>query len=120
ASECSASGELRGTLLSLQKERFYEKKHRLPEPSCKELAALISQCLTYAPSERPSFRTILRDLTQLQPHNLLDVTSVSPDCPVSDPTVFQKRYLKKIRELGEVNCTHSNPWPWSSGTTSMH
>ncbi|XP_050780769.1 non-receptor tyrosine-protein kinase TYK2 isoform X3 [Gopherus flavomarginatus] len=84
-----------------EKERFYEKKHRLPEPSCKELAALISQCLTYAPSERPSFRTILRDLTQLQPHNLVDVTSVSPEFPVSDPTVFQKRYLKKIRELGE-------------------
>uniref|UniRef100_A0A8C8VLZ5 Tyrosine-protein kinase n=1 Tax=Pelusios castaneus TaxID=367368 RepID=A0A8C8VLZ5_9SAUR len=84
-----------------EKERFYEKKHRLPEPSCKELAALISQCLKYAPSERPSFRTILRDLTQLQPHNLIDVTSVSPDFSVSDPTVFQKRYLKKIRELGE-------------------
>lgn len=52
-----------------QKERFYEKRHRLPEPSCKELATLISQCLSYAPSERPSFRTILRDLTQLQPHS---------------------------------------------------
>lgn len=84
-----------------EKERFYEKRHRLPEPSCKELATLISQCLSYAPSERPSFRTILRDLTQLQPHNLVDVTSVNPDFPVSDPTVFQKRYLKKIRELGE-------------------
>ncbi|XP_009881445.1 PREDICTED: non-receptor tyrosine-protein kinase TYK2, partial [Charadrius vociferus] len=84
-----------------EKERFYEKRHRLPEPSCKELATLISQCLNYTPGERPSFRTILRDLTQLQPHNLVDVTSVNPDCPVSDPTVFQKRYLKKIRELGE-------------------
>nr|XP_056723205.1 non-receptor tyrosine-protein kinase TYK2 [Euleptes europaea] len=84
-----------------EKERFYEKKHRLPEPSFKELATLISQCLNYAPGERPSFRTILRDLTQLQPNNLLDITSVNPDCPVSDPTVFQKRYLKKIRDLGE-------------------
>ncbi|XP_048343415.1 non-receptor tyrosine-protein kinase TYK2 [Sphaerodactylus townsendi] len=84
-----------------EKERFYEKKHRLPEPSFKELATLISQCLTYPPGERPSFRTILRDLTQLQPNNLLDITSVNPDCPVSDPTVFQKRYLKKIRDLGE-------------------
>lgn len=56
-------------LFSPQKERFYEKRHRLPEPSCKELATLISQCLSYAPSERPSFRTILRDLTQLQPHS---------------------------------------------------
>uniref|UniRef100_A0A8C0FG62 Tyrosine-protein kinase n=1 Tax=Bubo bubo TaxID=30461 RepID=A0A8C0FG62_BUBBB len=84
-----------------EKERFYEKRHRLPEPSCKELATLICQCLNYTPVERPSFRTILRDLTQLQPHNLVDITSVNPDFPVSDPTVFQKRYLKKIRELGE-------------------
>ncbi|XP_015263084.1 PREDICTED: non-receptor tyrosine-protein kinase TYK2 [Gekko japonicus] len=84
-----------------EKERFYEKKHRLPEPSFKELATLISQCLNYAPEERPSFRTILRDLTQLQPNNLLDITAVGPVCPVSDPTVFQKRYLKKIRDLGE-------------------
>ncbi|XP_021239110.1 non-receptor tyrosine-protein kinase TYK2, partial [Numida meleagris] len=84
-----------------EKERFYEKKHRLPEPSCQDLAALIQQCLSYAPAERPSFRTVLRDLTQLQPHNLVDVSSVNPDFPVSDPTVFQKRYLKKIRDLGE-------------------
>ncbi|NWY22360.1 TYK2 kinase, partial [Aphelocoma coerulescens] len=84
-----------------EKERFYEKRHRLPEPSCRELASLISQCLNYTPVERPSFRTVLRDLTRLQPHNLVDITSVNPDFPVSDPTVFQKRYLKKIRELGE-------------------
>ncbi|KAM6233194.1 LOW QUALITY PROTEIN: non-receptor tyrosine-protein kinase TYK2 [Porphyrio hochstetteri] len=84
-----------------EKERFYEKRHRLPEPSCKELASLISQCLSYTPGERPSFRTILRDLTQLQPHNLVDITSVNPDFPGVRPTVFQKRYLKKIRELGE-------------------
>ncbi|NWQ89306.1 TYK2 kinase, partial [Burhinus bistriatus] len=30
-----------------EKERFYEKRHRLPEPSCKELATLICQCLNY-------------------------------------------------------------------------
>ncbi|XP_020850576.1 non-receptor tyrosine-protein kinase TYK2 [Phascolarctos cinereus] len=84
-----------------EKERFYEKKHRLPEPSCKELATLISQCLTHEANQRPSFRTILRDLTQLQPQNLADITTVSPEFPASDPTVFQKRYLKKIRDLGE-------------------
>ncbi|NWR25603.1 TYK2 kinase, partial [Emberiza fucata] len=84
-----------------EKERFYEKRHRLPEPSCRELASLISRCLNYTPVERPSFRTVLRELTRLQPHHLVDVTSVNPDFPVSDPTVFQKRYLKKIRELGE-------------------
>ncbi|XP_005534563.1 PREDICTED: non-receptor tyrosine-protein kinase TYK2, partial [Pseudopodoces humilis] len=84
-----------------EKERFYEKRHRLPEPSCRELASLISRCHNYSPGERPSFRAVLRELTRLQPQHLVDVSSVNPDFPVSDPTVFQKRYLKKIRELGE-------------------
>ncbi|XP_065731733.1 non-receptor tyrosine-protein kinase TYK2 isoform X1 [Phocoena phocoena] len=106
-----------------EKERFYQKQQKLPEPSCPELAILTSQCLTYEPAQRPSFRTILRDLTQLQPQSehhsragtleggrdsptvalpdLVDVLSVNPDSPASDPTVFHKRYLKKIRDLGE-------------------
>ncbi|XP_026941013.1 non-receptor tyrosine-protein kinase TYK2 isoform X4 [Sagmatias obliquidens] len=87
-----------------EKERFYQKQQKLPEPSCPELAILTSQCLTYEPAQRPSFRTILRDLTQLQPQtlpDLVDVLSVNPDSPASDPTVFHKRYLKKIRDLGE-------------------
>lgn len=53
--------------LSLQKERFYQQHHRLPVPSCPELAALTGRCLAYEPAQRPSFRTILRDLTRLQP-----------------------------------------------------
>ncbi|KAM7026463.1 LOW QUALITY PROTEIN: non-receptor tyrosine-protein kinase TYK2 [Acridotheres tristis] len=82
-----------------EKERFYEKRRRLPEPSCGELAALISRCLSYSPGA-PAFRVVLRELSRLQPQNLADVTSVNPELPVSDPTVFQKRYLKKIH-LGE-------------------
>ncbi|XP_064427362.1 non-receptor tyrosine-protein kinase TYK2 isoform X6 [Mirounga angustirostris] len=84
-----------------EKEYFYQKQLRLPQPSCPELATLTSQCLTYEPAQRPSFRTILRDLTQLQPQNLADVLAVNPDSPTSDPTIFHKRYLKKIRDLGE-------------------
>ncbi|XP_032251962.1 non-receptor tyrosine-protein kinase TYK2 isoform X1 [Phoca vitulina] len=84
-----------------EKECFYQKQHRLPQPSCPELATLTSQCLTYEAAQRPSFRTILRDLTQLQPQNLADVLAVNPDSPMSDPTIFHKRYLKKIRDLGE-------------------
>ncbi|XP_042638591.1 non-receptor tyrosine-protein kinase TYK2 [Orycteropus afer afer] len=91
---------LQGRSLS-EKERFYQKQHQLPEPSCPELATLTSQCLTYEPAQRPSFRTILRDLTRLQPQNLVNVSAVSPDSPAADPTVFHKRYLKKIRDLGE-------------------
>ncbi|XP_074240740.1 non-receptor tyrosine-protein kinase TYK2 isoform X3 [Saimiri boliviensis] len=87
-----------------EKERFYQRQHRLPQPSCPELATLTGQCLTYEPTQRPSFRTILRDLTRLQPHtlpDLADVLTVNLDSPASDPTVFHKRYLKKIRDLGE-------------------
>ncbi|XP_006875147.1 PREDICTED: non-receptor tyrosine-protein kinase TYK2 [Chrysochloris asiatica] len=84
-----------------EKERFYQKQHRLPEPSYPELASLTGRCLTYEPAGRPSFRSVLRDLTRLQPHDLVNVSAVSPDSPASDPTVFHKRYLKKIRELGE-------------------
>ncbi|XP_055975827.1 non-receptor tyrosine-protein kinase TYK2 isoform X1 [Sorex fumeus] len=84
-----------------EKERFYQKQHRLPEPACPELATLINQCLNYEPAQRPSFRTILRDLTQLQPQNLVNVLTVNPESPTADPTIFHKRYLKKIRDLGE-------------------
>ncbi|XP_045146268.1 non-receptor tyrosine-protein kinase TYK2 isoform X1 [Echinops telfairi] len=84
-----------------EKERFYQKRQQLPEPASPELATLTRQCLTYNPAQRPSFRTVLRDLTQLQPHNLSDIMAVSPNSLATDPTVFHKRYLKKIRDLGE-------------------
>ncbi|XP_051052715.1 non-receptor tyrosine-protein kinase TYK2 isoform X2 [Phodopus roborovskii] len=87
--------------LSYLKERFYTKQHQLPQPSCPELATLTRQCLTYEPAQRPSFRTILRDLTRLQPQNLVGISAVNADSTASDPTVFHKRYLKKIRDLGE-------------------
>lgn len=82
-----------------EKERFYETQKRLTEPSSQELASFISMCLTYEPVERPSFRTVLRELTQLQLKNP-DI-SPSESLPEADPSVFLKRYLKKIRDLGE-------------------
>ncbi|XP_058513880.1 non-receptor tyrosine-protein kinase TYK2 isoform X2 [Ochotona princeps] len=84
-----------------EKERFYQQHHRLPVPSCPELAALTGRCLAYEPAQRPSFRTVLRDLTRLQPGDLVGVLTMNPDSPACDPTVFHKRYLKKIRDLGE-------------------
>ncbi|KAI1884278.1 hypothetical protein AGOR_G00224790 [Albula goreensis] len=83
-----------------EKERFYETQSRLPEPTSQELASFISMCLTYDPAERPSFRTILRELTELQYKNP-DISSKFESVPESDPTIFLKRYLKKIRDLGE-------------------
>ncbi|XP_038640660.1 non-receptor tyrosine-protein kinase TYK2 isoform X2 [Scyliorhinus canicula] len=96
---CNGEVPLRERTLS-EKERFYEKKGKLPEPSCKELADLNSQCHSYEANQRPSFRTILRELTMLQQQNP-DISCENSVPSVSDPTVFQKRYLKKVRDLGE-------------------
>uniref|UniRef100_A0A8C8DM40 Tyrosine-protein kinase n=1 Tax=Oryzias sinensis TaxID=183150 RepID=A0A8C8DM40_9TELE len=82
-----------------EKELFYRERHHLTEPSSEELAKFISMCLTYEPEERPSFRAVLRELTEMMMKNLdiPDTESLSP--PV--PSTYQKRYLKKIMDLGE-------------------
>ncbi|XP_045888423.1 non-receptor tyrosine-protein kinase TYK2 isoform X2 [Micropterus dolomieu] len=87
-----------GSTLS-EKERFYQQKGRLAEPSSQELASFISMCLTYEPLERPSFLTVLRELTEIMMKN----PDISPSeaLPDKDPSLFHKRYLKKMRDLGE-------------------
>ncbi|XP_076000180.1 non-receptor tyrosine-protein kinase TYK2 isoform X2 [Genypterus blacodes] len=79
-----------------EKERFYQLKGRLAEPSSQELASFISMCLTYEAVERPSFRIILRELTE----STIDM-SPNETPPDSDPSVFLKRYLKWMQDLGE-------------------
>ncbi|XP_047199858.1 LOW QUALITY PROTEIN: non-receptor tyrosine-protein kinase TYK2 [Hippoglossus stenolepis] len=81
------------------KERFYQQKGRFAEPSSPELASFISMCLTYEPVERPSFRAVLRELTEMMTKNP-DI-SPSETLPDMDPSIFHKRYLKEIRELGK-------------------
>uniref|UniRef100_A0AAY4BFH3 Tyrosine-protein kinase n=1 Tax=Denticeps clupeoides TaxID=299321 RepID=A0AAY4BFH3_9TELE len=83
-----------------EKERFYETQSRLAEPSSVELASFVRKCLTYDPVQRPSFRAILRELTELQLKNP-DISSKAESPPDTDPSIFQQRYLKKIRDLGE-------------------
>uniref|UniRef100_A0A672IUT4 Tyrosine-protein kinase n=1 Tax=Salarias fasciatus TaxID=181472 RepID=A0A672IUT4_SALFA len=87
-----------GSTLS-EKERFYQRKGRLPEPSSQELARFISMCLTYEPENRPSFLTVLRELTEIM---IKDPDfSTSETLPIIDPNVFHKRHLKMMRVLGE-------------------
>lgn len=57
-------------------------------------------CLTYDPAARPSFPTVLRELTEIQIKNP-DISSECESLPDRDPSIFYKRYLKKIRDLGE-------------------
>uniref|UniRef100_A0A673LVN6 Tyrosine-protein kinase n=1 Tax=Sinocyclocheilus rhinocerous TaxID=307959 RepID=A0A673LVN6_9TELE len=66
-----------------EKERFYAAQCQLATPDCEELAKLMTHCMTYDPHQRLFFRAIVRDIDMV------------------DPTVFEKRFLKKIRDLGE-------------------
>ncbi|CAL9693128.1 unnamed protein product [Knipowitschia caucasica] len=78
-----------------EKERFYQQKDCLPKSSSEELSKLIMMCCTYE-LERPSFRTVLRELTKIG-----DSEIILPDTmPNTDPTVYHKRYFKEIRKLG--------------------
>uniref|UniRef100_A0AAX7T1V5 Tyrosine-protein kinase n=1 Tax=Astatotilapia calliptera TaxID=8154 RepID=A0AAX7T1V5_ASTCA len=86
-----------------EKERFYQQKGHLAEPSSPELARFINMCLTYEPEERPSFRKVHRELIELMRKGFV-IQSVMPSSEASantDPTVFHKRYLKQVRILGE-------------------
>uniref|UniRef100_A0A7N8XNJ1 Tyrosine-protein kinase n=1 Tax=Mastacembelus armatus TaxID=205130 RepID=A0A7N8XNJ1_9TELE len=81
-----------------EKERFYETECQLATPDCRELAELMTHCMNYDPKKRLFFRAIVRDIDMLEEKN----PSIKPQpTPEVDPTVFEKRFLKKIRDLGE-------------------
>nr|XP_033771391.1 tyrosine-protein kinase JAK1 isoform X2 [Geotrypetes seraphini] len=83
-----------------EKERFYEGHFMLATPSCKELADLMKQCMNYDPNQRPFFRAIMRDINKLEEQNPDIVSEKTPSGEI-DPTLFEKRFLKRIRDLGE-------------------
>ncbi|XP_043941497.1 tyrosine-protein kinase JAK1 [Protopterus annectens] len=82
-----------------EKERFYEGHFMLATPSCQELASLMMQCMNYDPNQRPFFRAIMREITRLA-EQIVDITADQRHEEV-DPSLFEKRFLKRIRDLGE-------------------
>ncbi|XP_023610442.1 tyrosine-protein kinase JAK1 isoform X3 [Myotis lucifugus] len=84
----------------IEKERFYESRCRPVTPSCKELADLMTRCMNYDPNQRPFFRAIMRDINKLEEQNP-DIVSEKQPATEVDPTHFEKRFLKRIRDLGE-------------------
>uniref|UniRef100_A0A672T5I0 Tyrosine-protein kinase n=1 Tax=Sinocyclocheilus grahami TaxID=75366 RepID=A0A672T5I0_SINGR len=79
-----------------EKERFYDVCGTLVTPSISELADLISQCMNYDPRKRPFFRAIVRELGHIKEQHAIPPQE-------TDPTDFKRRFLKKIRKLGEGN-----------------
>ncbi|XP_041697519.2 tyrosine-protein kinase JAK1-like [Coregonus clupeaformis] len=84
----------------IEKEMFYSAQCSLVTPDCPQLAELITKCMTYDPKRRPFFRAIVRDLTgvaeQILPPGRVPIQEV-------DPTVFDTRFLRKIKDLGQGN-----------------
>uniref|UniRef100_A0A8B9JG72 Tyrosine-protein kinase n=1 Tax=Astyanax mexicanus TaxID=7994 RepID=A0A8B9JG72_ASTMX len=81
-----------------EKERFYAAQCQLATPDCQELAKLMTHCMNYDPHQRPFFRAIVRDIDMVEKQN----PSIQPVPTLEvDPTVFEKRFLRKIRDLGE-------------------
>ncbi|XP_051905397.1 non-receptor tyrosine-protein kinase TYK2 isoform X2 [Hippocampus zosterae] len=85
----------------LEKERFYQQKGKLLEPSSRDLAIFINKCLSYEPLERPHFCSLLRDLIDIMKKNP-DISPSETLCPAHS-TVFLKRHLKKRTILGKGN-----------------
>ncbi|XP_072293949.1 tyrosine-protein kinase JAK1 [Eucyclogobius newberryi] len=81
-----------------EKERFYDTECQLATPDYKELAQLMTHCMNYDPKKRPFFRAIVRDLDMLE-EEIHGFRRLPPN--LVDPTIFEKRFLKKIRDLGE-------------------
>ncbi|XP_077389475.1 tyrosine-protein kinase JAK1 [Festucalex cinctus] len=81
-----------------EKERFYETECQLATPDYRELAELMIRCMNYDPKKRPFFRAIVRDIDKLEEN----IPSIGPQpAPEVDPTVFEKRFLRNIRDLGQ-------------------
>lgn len=111
-----------------QKERFYQQKGRLPVLPSQEVSDFINRCLAYDPMERPSFRVVLRELTEFMKTSayfyflfsylycccgtsvvifffLVTDPDISPreTLPSSGHTIFHKRFLKMKHVLGAVS-----------------
>uniref|UniRef100_A0A4W4FTP6 Tyrosine-protein kinase n=1 Tax=Electrophorus electricus TaxID=8005 RepID=A0A4W4FTP6_ELEEL len=100
---------------SSKKLLFYEDRHQLPSPKWAELAHLINSCMDYEPSQRPSFRAVIRDLNSLftPDYELLVENDIGPvrsrgfgfvgSLDSQEPAQFEARHLIFLQQLGKGN-----------------
>ncbi|XP_051790937.1 tyrosine-protein kinase JAK2 [Erpetoichthys calabaricus] len=98
------------------KQRFYKDQMQLPAPRWTELANLITRCMQYQPSLRPSFRAIIRQLNNLftSDYELLLEQQYCPQqedtywryvnlSDSRDPLLYEERHFRYIYLLGKGN-----------------
>ncbi|XP_020325672.1 tyrosine-protein kinase JAK2 isoform X2 [Oncorhynchus kisutch] len=112
---CSGGDKPLSTLDCSKKCLFYEDRHQLPAPKWTELANLINSCMDYEPSNRPSFRAVIRDLNSLftPDYELLVESDMVPNrtrgfgfpgtFENQEPALFEERHLIFLKQLGKGN-----------------
>uniref|UniRef100_A0A4W5QAT6 Tyrosine-protein kinase n=1 Tax=Hucho hucho TaxID=62062 RepID=A0A4W5QAT6_9TELE len=112
---CSGGDRPLSTLDCSKKRLFYEDHHQLPAPKWTELANLINSCMDYEPSNRPSFKAVIRDLNSLftPDYELLVESDMVPSrargfgfpgaFENQNPAQFEERHLIFLKQLGKGN-----------------
>uniref|UniRef100_A0A7N6C1Z1 Tyrosine-protein kinase n=1 Tax=Anabas testudineus TaxID=64144 RepID=A0A7N6C1Z1_ANATE len=95
---CSGGEKPLATLDNSKKTLFYEDHHQLPAPKWTELANLITSCMDYEPTFRPTFRAVIRDL-----HSLFTPGWCTPYTRQNEPAQFEERHLIFLQQLGKGN-----------------
>uniref|UniRef100_A0A7N8WL13 Tyrosine-protein kinase n=1 Tax=Mastacembelus armatus TaxID=205130 RepID=A0A7N8WL13_9TELE len=114
--EICSGGDKPLTVHKIIKSLFYEDHHQLPAPKWTELANLITSCMDYEPTFRPTFRAIIRDLHSLftPDYELIMDSDILPNRTVGsawstggfenqDPAQFEERHLIFLQQLGKGN-----------------
>uniref|UniRef100_A0A671VI24 Tyrosine-protein kinase n=1 Tax=Sparus aurata TaxID=8175 RepID=A0A671VI24_SPAAU len=113
---CSGGEKPLATLDNTKKMLFYEDHHQLPAPKWTELANLITSCMDYEPTFRPTFRAVIRDLHSLftPDYELIVDSDILPNRTVGpgwstggfesqEPAQFEERHLIFLQQLGKGN-----------------
>ncbi|TNM89291.1 hypothetical protein fugu_003525 [Takifugu bimaculatus] len=113
---CSGGEKPLASLDNTKKILFYEDQYQLPAPKWIELANLITSCMDYEPTFRPTFRAVIRDLHSLftPDYELIVDSDILPNRTVGagwssggfdsqEPAQFEERHLIFLQQLGKGN-----------------
>uniref|UniRef100_A0AAQ5XRD0 Tyrosine-protein kinase n=1 Tax=Amphiprion ocellaris TaxID=80972 RepID=A0AAQ5XRD0_AMPOC len=107
---CSGGEKPLAALDNSKKTLFYQDHHQLSAPKWTELANLITSCMDYEPTFRPTFRAVIRDLHSLcTPGWCIFLTSqtgpngVTTGSGMWEPAQFEERHLIFLQQLGKGN-----------------
>uniref|UniRef100_A0A8C5HSL5 Tyrosine-protein kinase n=1 Tax=Gouania willdenowi TaxID=441366 RepID=A0A8C5HSL5_GOUWI len=113
---CSGGEKPLATVENSMKTLFYQHQHHLPAPKWTELANLITSCMEYEPTFRPTFRAVIRDLHSLftPDYELIVDNDILPNRTTGlgwtsggfenpEPVQFEERHLIFLQQLGKGN-----------------